>query len=350
MNVWEWHWAGALVFAAPGLLFMALMIPGALASVLKKLRKSDSSASWKVLVLAIAFLIAPYSYFLFSLGKQFDGDAGSGDKPVISAPPLPLSETLAREVETKTAISNRPITGHNFSLPLGGGVSLEMIWIPAGEFIIGSYQPGSRLPTRVRLSSGYWIGKTPVTQAQWQALMGANPSYFKHSGLNAPVENVSWYDVVRFTQKLTQWQQQEGHLPKGYLYSLPSDTEWEYAVRAGSATRWSFGEEEWRLQDYAWFDRNSRNQTHPVAQKLPNPWGLYDVHGNVWEWTRSWYGSYPGGNVTDYHGPTTGSNRVYRGGSWRHTSLGAQTTYRMNWLPETRRNFIGFRLALVPTS
>ncbi|MCX7020603.1 MAG: SUMF1/EgtB/PvdO family nonheme iron enzyme, partial [Candidatus Sumerlaeota bacterium] len=160
------------------------------------------------------------------------------------------------------------------------GLNLEMVRIPAGTFDMGS--PDSEKdrysdegPVHRVTLDGFWLGKTEVTQAQYAKIMRTNPSYFKGDG-NLPVENVSWNDAAEFCKKLTQ--------KSGKNYRLPSEAQWEYACRAGAKTAYCFGDSDSGLGDYAWFDGNSGRKTHPVGTKLPNAWGLYDMHGNVWEW------------------------------------------------------------------
>ncbi len=273
---------------------------------------------------------------------------------------IEAGEALVLSVE----LVEGPVVGQNAAVELPGGVEFEMVWIEPGEFVMGS--PNNEIgriedregpQTRVRLNRGYWLGKTPVTQVQWQALMGNNPSYFWEGGLNAPVERVSWTEAMEFCRKLTERERAAGRLPEGYEYNLPSEAQWEYAARAtsanpgqsGTTTRWSFGDNEASLGNYAWYKENSDSRTHPVASKRANPWGLYDVHGNVWEWTRSWFDDYPGGSVVDYEGPNSGSRRVARGGSWGDTAAGARSAYRVRLTPGYRNNFLGFRLALAPS-
>lgn len=244
------------------------------------------------------------------------------------------------------------VVERNFSVELPGGESIDLVWIAPGEFVMGSSSGGERNEgptTSVRLTKGYWLGRTPVTQGQWQALMGNNPSHFKQSGLDAPVEQVSWEEAMAFCRKLTERERAAGRLPAGYVYTLPSEAQWEYAARAGTTTRWSFGDNESQLGDYGWFTGNSGGQTRPVGQKRANPWGLYDVHGNVWEWTRSWFGDYPGGSVVDHEGPNSGSSRVNRGGSWINTASDARSAYRGRTGPGRRGGNLGFRLALAPS-
>jgi len=165
----------------------------------------------------------------------------------------------------------------------------------------------------------FYMGKYEVTQKEWKAIMGNNPSSFK--GDNLPVENVSWKDVQEFIKKLNQKED-------GNKYRLPTEVEWEYAARAGTSTNWSFGDDENKLKEYAWYDQNSNSQTHPVGQKKPNGFGLYDVHGNVWEWVQD----------------SDGSRRVGRGGSWFDGAGSARSAFRMSNGPDGRLSDIGFRL------
>jgi formylglycine-generating enzyme required for sulfatase activity/serine/threonine protein kinase len=243
-----------------------------------------------------------------------------------------------------------PAAGQDAELELPGGVKLELVWIAPGEFVMGSAaNEAGRYndegpQTRVRLTKGYWLGTMPVTQEQWQAIMGSNPSNRK--GANLPVEHVSWDDAMAFCRKLTERERQAGRLPEGYVYTLPAEAQWEYAARAGTTTSWSFGDIERDLGEYAWFGGNSGGRSQAVAQKRANPWGLYDMHGNVWEWTSSWYGSYPGGAVTDYEGPVPGSLRVGRGGSWNGTAYNSRSAYRNRGATGIRSHDLGFRLAL----
>jgi formylglycine-generating enzyme required for sulfatase activity len=221
-------------------------------------------------------------------------------------------------------------------------IGMEFVLIPAGTFMMGSPDSDPDALDRekpahqVTQSQAFYLGKYPVTQAQWEAVMGANPSAFK--GADRPVENVSWDDVQAFMQKLNE---REGvdH------YRLPTEAQWEYACRAGSSTRYYFGDDAARLDDYAWYEENSDHQTHPVGQKHPNAWGLYDMHGNVWEWVQDWYGGYTANPVTDPIGPTTGAvRRVVRGGSWLVTARFARSAYRLGRPPPGGRvGRLGFR-------
>ena len=200
------------------------------------------------------------------------------------------------------------------------------------------------------ISKGFWMGKYEVTQGQYAAVMGTNPSHFK-GDTNLPVENVSWVDATNFCAKLTEQERQAGRLPDGYVYRLPTEAEWEYACRAGTTTRFSFGDDPdfTGVGEYAWYVENSGGKTHPVGQKKPNPWGLYDMHGNLWEWCLGWYTfSLPGGSVTDPKGPSSGSDRVFRGGCWLDYAWDCRSAFRSGRYPGSRLIRIGFRPVLAP--
>ncbi len=223
---------------------------------------------------------------------------------------------------------------------------MEFVGIPPGEFLMGStsrHASDYEQPvTRVRISQGYYLGKYEVTQAEWQAVMGNNPSKFSGCG-RCPVEKVSWEDVQVFMGRLNA---RSG----GERYRLPTEAEWEYAARAGTTTDTYAGDVTERLGNdpvlnrIAWYEENSGDRTQPVGQKAPNPWGLYDMLGNVFEWVQDWYGPYPGGAVTDPTGPGSGSDRVYRGSSWADWAMVCRSAYRFRGSPGYPDHFLGFRL------
>ena len=247
---------------------------------------------------------------------------------------------------------------------LGKGVTLAMVLIPAGRFTMGSPFLGNdahneeRPQHRVRITKPFYLGTCPVTQEQWAAVMGNNPSAFK--GPKNPVEQVSWDDCQQFLDKLARFRRaQPGNLPPDRgEFQLPTEAQWEYSCRAGSTTQYCFGDDEAELGEYAWFDKNSGGKTHPAGEKKPNAWGLHDVHGNVWEWCQDWY---DGGYYTtcaiseltsmtptsDPNGPSAGSFRVVRGGDWQGPATACRSAIRGRYTPENRRSFLGFRVARV---
>jgi formylglycine-generating enzyme required for sulfatase activity len=197
-----------------------------------------------------------------------------------------------------------------------GGIKLEMVLIPAGEFLMGSpdsdkdARDEEKPQHRVRITKPFWLGKYLVTQEQWEAVMNDNPSHFK--GPKNPVEQVTWNECQEFLEKLNARIGMQGG-----KFVLPTEAQWEYACRAGSTMQYCFGDEESRLGKYAWYGENSGRKTHPVGEREPNAWGLYDMHGNVGEWCEDRYGRYDAKSPTDDPtGAATGSGRVYRGGSW----------------------------------
>ena len=205
---------------------------------------------------------------------------------------------------------------------------MEFVLIPAGAFTMGSPDSdpnaydNEKPAHQVTISEPFYMGKYEVTQAQWQAVMGANPSAFK--GDDRPVESVSWNDIQDFIKKLNKQEQRAN----GVLCRLPTEAQWEYAARAGTTTRYSFGDDAANLDDYAWYSENAGKTTHPVGQKKHNAWGLYDMHGNVWEWVQDWYDPYAAEAMTDPSGPASGAERVIRGGGWGSAALNARSARR----------------------
>jgi len=232
-------------------------------------------------------------------------------------------------------------------LDLGGGVTMKLVLIPAGRFMMGS--PDSekgRVPHEgpqheVTISRPFYMAATEVTQAQYQAIMGTNPSFFQ--GELNPVEHVSWTDATEFCKKLS--------VRTRRTVRLPTEAEWEYACRAGSSTRFCFGDADEVLGDYAWTEANSGGTTHPVGRKEPNAWGLYDMHGNVCEWCADWYGAYPDGPATDPQGPASGTYRVLRGGCVLTAPSVDRCGLRVLDPPSKRTAIYGFRVVVaVPGS
>jgi formylglycine-generating enzyme required for sulfatase activity len=224
----------------------------------------------------------------------------------------------------------------------GRGVAMKLALIPAGKFMMGS--PDSEQDRmkhegpqhEVTISKPFYMGMTEVTQAQYEAVMGTNPSAFR--GPANPVEKVSWDDAAAFCRRLSS--------KTGKTFRLPTEAEWEYACRAGSKTRFSFGDSDNALGDYAWWQGNSGARPNPVGRKKPNAWGLYDMDGNVKEWCADWYSSYSDKASTDPQGPKSGSTCVMRGGAWCFKTANCRSAHRHNEGPESRYNNVGFRCAM----
>jgi formylglycine-generating enzyme required for sulfatase activity len=235
---------------------------------------------------------------------------------------------------------------------------IEFVYCPAGEFMMGSkddddesFLYGNEQPVHeVEISRCFWLGKYPVTQGQWAAVMGQNPSRFVESkgffGLGGkearpdhPVEQVSWDDTRDFIDRLNEKQ-------RAKHYRLPTEAEWEHACRAGSTTAYCFGDGESKLKEYAWFDDNSGRLTHPVGKKRPNDWGLYDMHGNVWEWVLDWYDEnyYKNSPGADPLNTSAASSRVIRGGGWNDRPWSVRSAFRSGYSPGYRDYALGFRL------
>ncbi len=306
-------------------------------------------------------------------------------------------------------IERAPTPGTSWVLPLAATVSVKMAWIPPGTFLMGSaasepFHGRDEAPERrVRLSRGYWLATTMVTIGEWKALIGrgvraqleralrddrrydfagtkltlraymhfaadADPAEYLTGEADAlPMYYVSWQDAVTFCRTLNARERAAGRLPPHYEYALPTEAQWEYAARAGTATA-SYGgalpENDLHpavLDDIAWYDANSasgyvgrgwlingqRAGPHAVAGKRPNAWGLYDMAGNLWEWCRDWYGPYPGGEVVDPAGPRSGLARVNRGGSFGSAAGEERSAARASNPPAEASAFRGFRFALV---
>ena len=271
-------------------------------------------------------------------------------RALFGAPPAGVARA---EPVTRATPSRSPGDARTFA-------GIEMVWIPPGTFSMGSptSESGHRddeTQHEVTLTQGFWMGKYQVTQSQWEAVMGSNPSQLK--GGDHPVEQVSWDDCQTFLENLSA--RGDG------TFRLPTEAEWEYACRAGTSEAYSFGNDPGQLGSYGWYLDNSVRVTHPggllntvrkiwdstegrgtqpVGQLSPNAWGLHDMHGNVWEWCADWYGAYPSGPVTDSKGPATGEFRVLRGGSWHLDSSFCRSAHRNANPPDYLDADDGFRV------
>jgi eukaryotic-like serine/threonine-protein kinase len=235
-------------------------------------------------------------------------------------------------------------------------IGMKLVWIPPGVFMMGSTNQekgrgDDEIHRKVTLSRGFYLGVHTVTQEEWQAVMGNNPSNFKNAK-NLPVENVSWDDCQEFCKKLSAKEKK--------AYRLPTEAEWEYSCRAGTTTPYHFGET--LATEQANYNGNFvygpgkkgvyRAKTTPVGSFPANAWGLHDMHGNVWQWCSDWHGGYlapgdsPGAKLTDPQGPKTGKNRVLRGGSWGNHPIFCRSANRNFAAPDSRTEFYGCRVCV----
>ncbi len=259
-----------------------------------------------------------------------------------------ILSTLLPLLLAATLLHTAPAAGADS--PGGGLVTdpvtgMQLVFVKGGCFRMGdTFGDGKEdeKPVHEVCLDDYYIGKYPVTQEQWQKVMGGNPSSSSQCGRNCPVDGVSWNDVQKFIKKLNQ--------QSGKNYRMPTEAEWEYAARSGGKNeKWAGTNSESGLGDYAWFNMNSDNQLHPVGRKKPNSLGIYDMNGNIWEWCQDWYDTYyykesPKNNP---QGPASGTARVVRGGSWVNLAWGLRSSFRYRDLPESRTDIVlGFRLVL----
>ncbi len=248
--------------------------------------------------------------------------------------------------KAEPATGGAEVVAEPVELPsLTNSIGIKFNLVSAGTFLMGDADGRSNDKLHdVTLTKPFYMGVYEVTNGEWKQVMGKVPSQWKED--DRPVEQVSLADTAMFCQKLSAMPEER---KAGRVYRLPTEAEWEYACRAGTKTAYSFGGDKSLLGDFAWFRDNSDSSTHPVGQKKPNPWGLYDMHGNVWEWCSDWYGDYAGGGATDPRGPPAGSDRVARGGGWRNPDWYCRSADRLSNYPLRRINFLGFRLALSPS-
>ncbi|MBJ7900289.1 MAG: SUMF1/EgtB/PvdO family nonheme iron enzyme [Cyanobacteria bacterium RI_101] len=272
---------------------------------------------------------------VFGTKKRYQS---AGEVLIVVNPPAATSGLPSVIQYPSLALGNLKTIKEN----LGGGFNLELIQLPPGQFMMGASDNDddaydSEKPQHLVKVNSFAVGKYPITQGQYEALMGKNPSRFQGS-LNNPVERVSWLETEAFCLKLSQ--------VTGKKYRLPSEAEWEYACRAGTTMRYYFGNNRDQLGDYAWFDKNSRGRTHPVGEKKPNFWGLYDMHGHVWEWCEdTWHQNYRGAPDDGKPWIQEGKNfRVLRGGCWDNSSRGCRSSYRPWGDPVPWNRDFGFRV------
>ena len=256
-----------------------------------------------------------------------------------------IRRSLAHIQTSKALAVPERRAGEECEFEIAPGVKMVMCWIPPGEFLMGSPEDeegrkDDETQHLVKITQGFWLAKTPTTQAQWQAVMGSDPSVFK--GEDLPVESVRRRPDICGNESGTDGFLGElnERVPEGGRFHLPTEAQWEYACRAGTT-----GPYDGDLNEIAWYLGNNDKRTHPVGQKKPNAWGLHDMLGNVSEWCADWYAPYDLNVVTDPTGPADGSYRVFRGGSWSNLASYARCSDRyFNW-PDYAISNIGFRPA-----
>jgi len=267
----------------------------------------------------------------------------------ILTPPAPAPAVQPVEPVPVVVEISPPRPQNNYSVMLPGSVALELVWIKPGDFTLGSavddpnHKKDEGPPTQVTLSQGFWLGKYDVTQAQWSSLMGDTPNENKHKEASRPEDNITWDLAMEFCRRVTERERAAGRLPAGYEYTLPTEAQWEYAARAGGADSAPGGG-----AARAWYAANAGKTTHPVGLKQANAWGLFDMHGNVMQWCRDWYANFPGGAVTDFAGPATGTRHVARGGNFGSAASDLRDARRFAHPPNYQNNGVGLRLALAP--
>ena len=267
-------------------------------------------------------------------------------------------------MKNKNEIQQKELSAYGAELyivTLPNDILLKMVKVEPGRFRMGSKFGGSEEKThKVSLTKLYYLGETEVTQAQWEAVMGYNPSCF--NGMDRPVERVSWDEAMEFCRLLNESEIS----PESWMFTLPTEAQWEFAARGGNKRKGRIYSGSDCIDNVGWFYENSGRkrlgeftwsmdklesnscQTHIVKQKSANELGLYDMSGNVWEWCLDWYGPCGSCTTADPTGPLSGSYRVLRGGSWRNNANCCRVTSRNIRTPDIRNNDLGFRLALVP--
>jgi formylglycine-generating enzyme required for sulfatase activity len=276
------------------------------------------------------------------------------ERVLLAEPERSLTETIVEPIIVQPSAAVVTDSPRKLSRKIGASIAdAPFVYILPNTFIMGSpeLEPGrgsDEMQHEVTLTRGYFIQTTPVTQKQWQEVMGSNPSNFLEGGEDCPVEGVSLNDCLEFIWRVNN--------KRNYPYRLPTEAEWEYACRAGSKTSFFNGEIteqlSWRfdpcLDTIGWYCGNSGNKTRPIGEKQPNAWGLYDMHGNVCEWCNDQYGEYHLAPQFDPKGVTLGQGCVARGGSWLSESRECRAASRFCYSPNFRCNFVGFRLVREP--
>jgi formylglycine-generating enzyme required for sulfatase activity len=275
---------------------------------------------------------------------------------------LCLTESKSEELDKTPTAAADPMRGKEpGDVRDDNGLKMKLIWCPPGKFTMGSPKLGhgrskDEDPADVTLTKGYWLGKFEVTQSEWNQVMKTEPwkeKAFNKEGADYPATFISWKQANDFCRKLTEQERQAGRLSNDWEYTLPTEAQWEWACRARTETKFSFGDDESNLGEHGWFRDNAWNAgekyAHRVGQKKANPWGLCDMHGNVWEWCRDFYTEkLPGGRDPEVKSDekAEGSNRVYRGGGWDFVAAGCRSADRRSFQSASRISNDGFRPAL----
>ncbi|MEN9610902.1 MAG: hypothetical protein RLZZ628_1716 [Bacteroidota bacterium] len=241
--------------------------------------------------------------------------------------------TKTKWAKLRKALNPMPIAAPK-SMDLSTIFEMEMVFVEGSTFKMGSRDYANERPIHLVTLNDFWIGKYPVTQAQWQAVMGQNPAHFVGEAL--PIETVSWEDAQLFIKRLSALTNKK--------YRLPTEAEWEYAAKGGSQSKGYKYSGSDSLDEVAFFSRNSQSLTHPVGQKLPNELGIHDMSGNVWEWCSDIYDIYTDAVAQNPIGAMEGTARVYRGGSWYNTAINSRVTRRHHRKASYQANHIGLRL------
>ncbi|MGQ0634867.1 MAG: formylglycine-generating enzyme family protein [Planctomycetaceae bacterium] len=241
------------------------------------------------------------------------------------------------------------------------GLKMKLVWCPPGVVTMEQVDVIERVekivPVKVHVTRGFWLGRYEVTQAEWTQVMKTEPwkdefhQHFTQQGPTCPATPIKWNDAMEFCVRLTEKERDAGRLSVHWQYTLPTEAQWELACRAGTETKFSFGDDSTSLTNHAWYRENSGGTTHPVGKKMPNPWGFYDMHGNVWEWCRDSYTpKLPGGKDPEVY--STNPPHVARGGGWTAQPKECQTAFREYFIfehqPVSFKFGDGFRVALIP--
>ncbi len=354
---------GQAVAQAPASKKLAGKIPASLVIVITA-AKAEIKAGTRVVARARRgqrFRVLKTSGSWFMVGFTLNGTTQKGwiyrDHVRVEAsqkPDNPRRTALASA--GKKFIGEKP--GQEWS---GNGLKMKFCWCPLGRFTMGSpknekdrYDDEDQVS--VTLTRGFWLGRYEVTQSQWKSVMKTTPwkgEVFVNEGADFPATYVSWEDAVKFCSELTKQDRLSGKLLADWEYRLQTESQWEYACRAGSKARYGFGDDDTRLGDYGWYVKNAwdvgEKYAHRVGVKIANAWGLHDLHGNVWEWCQDWYTKdLPGG--TDPEVSTKAAFRVNRGGSWFYAARRCRSAHRRRFGPGNRFVTLGFRVAAVQVS